>query len=63
MIVKEPRFNIGDKVYHVVDKDSEGVITNIVYYYSTGRHDYIVSMGFGDVTQCTEGELTTEKIY
>ena len=63
MITNNPVFKIGQTVYHRTKESEEGLIVDIIYYYSTNDFRYLVSLGFEREVYCKEYELTNEKIY
>jgi len=59
----EPKFKIGDKIYHITKESKEGIIVNIIYYFSTRRFEYIITTGWGEEYSCYEYELVKNKIF
>lgn len=60
--MREPIFNIGDRVYYNLPEGALGNVIDISYSYLTKRHKYYIAYGFGQGDWCYEEELTTEKV-
>ncbi len=64
MTIKDPKFKIGQKVFHVVPDSDPGVIVNIEYLFAERLYYYQVAF---DVNRETlwyfEHELSTEKNF
>lgn len=41
--MKVPKYNIGDRVFHITPESDPGVVLNIKYEYLTGLHEYLVT--------------------
>lgn len=61
--MKNPKFKLYQKVYHITPDSREGIVTNIIYYYRSGNFVYEVSTGFGEEFYCKEEELSNSKSY
>lgn len=61
MIFKEPKFKVGDKVYHVNIPEDQALVIDVVYYYLTDRHVYLLGVGWDGEYTCEEHEITQEK--
>ena len=61
--MKEPKFKIGQIVYHITPESEQGVITDINYSYASGLYKYLVSISFSKSDWCNEVELSEYKIY
>jgi heat shock protein HspQ len=62
--MKEPKFNIGQRVYHILPESKVGVVVDIKYIYSSQRHEYSVVFDENTpVLDYHEHELTTHKNY
>jgi len=59
--MKKPMFNIGDEVYHIIPGSPKGIVLDIIYYYTTEKYSYLISLGFGEEVVCRERELTDER--
>lgn len=62
--MKEPKYNISDKVYHITPESDCGVVINIKYDYLTKQHEYQVS--FSPHTESLwyyEHELSVNKLF
>ena len=57
MILEQPKFNIGDKVLHKIDKEDPGLIINIIYYYRTKEFKYLVKLSWDEEIFCIDEEL------
>lgn len=62
MEIRKPKFRIGEYVYHVTPDSEVGVVLNIFYDYQFKSHCYKISLGFGQLVECYEEELTDEKV-
>ena len=56
-----PKFNIGETVYHSTPNSDSAIVIEVIYSYLLDRHSYVVSTGFGIEFECMEHELTDEK--
>ena len=61
--MREPKFNIGERVYHNTPDSDAGVITNIIYYHLTKALSYEIAVGWDNVVYCREFELSREKVF
>lgn len=62
--MNKPKFNIGDRVYHVIPESNCGIVVNIRYEYLTGLHEYHVA--FSETSESLwyyEHELQTSKTF
>jgi hypothetical protein len=61
---KNPRFSIGDPVYHVIPESPQGVVIDIIYSYLTGMHEYSVAFDHNIASlKYFEHELSSTKTY
>lgn len=60
---KQPKFKIGDWVYHVAPESDKGLILDIKYVYSSGKFEYLVSLGWADEKIVWEEELSANKTF
>lgn len=62
--MKQKKFNIGEKVYHITPESDCGIITNIKYDYLTGLHEYQVTFApQTDSLWYYEHELSKSRIF
>lgn len=62
--MKQPKFNIGQRVYHVIPESECGVVINIKFDYLTGLHEYQVAFSASaESIWYYEHELSTDKIF
>ena len=47
-ITLSTKYEVGDKVYHVLPESQQGLITDITYRHSTGKYFYEVTFGPGE---------------
>lgn len=59
--MKEPKFNILDKVYHICSDSPQGIILDIMYYYRSKSFSYLVSWGHDSNSTVWEEELSNTK--
>lgn len=63
MVIQNPKFNIGDRVFHITRDSDEGVILNTIYYVRQRGWIYIVTFSPGTECELFEDEIITNKIY
>jgi hypothetical protein len=61
--MKQPKFNIGDRVYHNTPDSEEGLIMDILYSLRYREYVYTIVVGFEHNYECLEDELTDEKVF
>ena len=63
MVVKTPKFQIGDRIYHVTKESEQGIVIDVTYSLRTANWLYIVS--FCPVFECSlyEDEISESKIF
>ncbi|MFA6916997.1 MAG: hypothetical protein WC222_11410 [Parachlamydiales bacterium] len=59
----ESRFNIEDKVYHVINPEIQGIIIEVRFCYVLKEIEYLVSTAIGTRFWMDEMELTLEKPF
>ena len=45
--MREPRFEIGQKIYSALYEGGDGIIIDITYSYRKNEHSYLISQGIG----------------
>ncbi len=64
MKIKEPKYNIGDRVYHVTKDSDEGVVINATYSLRNCEWTYSVTfMPLDGGVQMYENELSESKYF
>jgi len=58
----EPKYQIGQKIWHKTPDSEQGIIIDIIYYVNTQQIKYCVAIGFNNEVWCLEKELSDEKI-
>lgn len=62
--MREKKYNIGDKVFHITPESDQGVVLNIKYDYLTKLHEYLVTFSAqSESLWYYEHELSTTKIF
>jgi hypothetical protein len=62
--MKAPKYNIGDKVYHITPESESGVILDASYSLLNDRWQYRVTFGIKDNDYWyEESELSANKIF
>lgn len=62
--MEAPKYDILDKVFHILPDSPSGIVIDIRYQYSTRRHEYQVSFAHDTVALWYfDYELTTQKRY
>jgi len=61
--MKQPKYKLGEKVYHITPDSEIGIITDIIYHYNLDYNVYEISTGFDKNFYCDEFELTREKTF
>jgi len=61
--MKQPRYKLLQKVYHITPDSELGVITDIIYHYVDDCIVYRITTGFEKEFYCKEFELTDEKTF
>lgn len=61
--IKSPKFNIGDRVFHITRDSIEGVVIDSNYNLRDNCWTYIVTFGAGDDYNMYEDELTYNKVF
>jgi hypothetical protein len=62
MISFNPKYEIGEKVYHITPESSQGVIIDISYRLSTGIISYLIAISWDNEVWALGEELSREKI-
>ena len=63
MIIKDPKFKIGDRVFHVTRDSDEGVIINSTFRVRNSAWIYSVTFKPGDNIELYEDEISSTKIF
>ena len=63
MVVKTPKFQIGDRIYHVTKESEQGVVINAKYFLRTGNWIYEVSFSPGFECDLYEDEISESKVF
>ena len=63
MIQFNPKYNIGDKVYHITPESREGIILDISYNVVTNQISYLISIEFDTQVWAIEMELSKSKVF
>lgn len=58
---KNPKFNIGDKVFHISPDSPQGVVLDIIYYFKSETFNYMISWGHDYNSTVWEEELVVER--
>ena len=62
--MNKPKFNIGDKVYHITPESDQGVVLDAEYSLLNNRWRYIVKFGVKDSDYMYyEHELSISKVF
>jgi len=61
--MRRPKYNIGDKVYHVTPDSEQGIVVNVIYYFKTDEFVYQVAVGWSGSYYCDEKEISIEKTF
>ena len=64
-VIYNPKFKVGDPVYHVTRESDEGIILDIQHTFVTNEIDYLVAFGWRTEEQviCSERELCDTKRF
>ena len=58
----KPKYCIGERVFHALPEGPEGIVTDVIFRYSTGQHEYEVSFDpIAPSLQYQEFELSKER--
>ena len=63
MTIKDPKFKIGQKVWHVTPESPMGIILNANYSLRYNEWTYTVSFSHDSEFDCIEDELSTNKTF
>ena len=63
MVVKTPKFQIGDRIYHVTKESEQGVVIDATYFLRTANWIYVVSFSPGIECHLYEDEISESKIF
>lgn len=63
MTIRNPKFQIGDRVYHVTKESEQGVVIDVTYSLRTANWLYIVSFSPGSECSLYEDEISESKIF
>ena len=63
MVVKTPKFQIGDRIYHVTKESEQGVVIDVTYSLRTANWLYIASFSPGFECSLYEDEISESKIF
>jgi len=62
--MKNPKYSIGERVYHIIPESDPGVVLNIKYEYLTCLHEYQVAFSVqSESLWYFEHELSETKIF
>jgi len=61
--MKEPKFEIGERVYYITPESPVGIVIDIRYFYSNGLHEYLVAYSYDSAEWCDEHEITKDKVW
>jgi hypothetical protein len=61
--MKQPKFNIGDRIYHNTPNSEEGLVMDISYSLRYKEFVYNIVVGYNNNYDCLEDELTEDKIF
>lgn len=62
-VVVNPRFQIGQRIFHAAPESEAGIIIDWAYTRSTDMVYYTVALGFNSEIVCREIELSAEKVF
>jgi len=63
MITFEPKYKIGQPIFHKTKESDEGLILDITYSHLRRQIYYVVALGFNDEVTCIEQELSETKNF
>ena len=63
MVVKTPKFQIGDRVYHVTKESEQGVVLDATYSLRANNWLYEVSFSPGFECSLYEDEISESKVF
>jgi hypothetical protein len=63
MTINNPKYAIGERIYHVTKESDEGVIINILYSLRFHTWVYVVTFKAGDSCELFEDEISRSKIF
>lgn len=63
MTIPNPKFNIGDRVFHITRESDELIVINISFRLRNRAWIYTVSKSPGGDCEVYEDELTSSKIF
>lgn len=62
--MNKPKFQIGERVYHVTPDSDQGVVLDCIYSLRSGRWMYLVTFGHDkNPIEYYEDELNTNKTF
>jgi len=61
--MREPKFKIGDIVYHITPDSEPAAIVDIFYSYGGNSFSYVIAKGWSNEFVCKERELTDSKRF
>lgn len=63
MRIKEPKFSIGERVYHLTRDSDEGIVTDITYHLRYDCFIYSVTFVPGASVDMYEDEISKTKFF
>lgn len=60
-MANNPKFSIGDKVYHVTPDSPQGVVYDVLYSYRYNHYTYVITWAIGENTENVEDMLSSNK--
>ena len=63
MTIRNPKFQIGDRVYHVTKESEQGVVIDAKFFLRSGNWTYEVSFSPGFECDLYEDEISESKIF
>jgi len=63
MMINNPKYAIGDRIYHITKESDEGVIVDATYSLRFRSWQYVVTFKAGDSCSLYEDEISLTKIF
>ena len=63
MVVKTPKFQIGDRIYHVTKESEQGIVLDATYSLRANDWLYVVSFSPGIECHLYEDEISENRIF
>lgn len=64
MTIQDPKFSIGDTVYHVTPESPKGIVLDVIYSFRTNLFDYVVTFSAERESLIySEHELSNHKTF